>query len=152
MLFFSMLSVSIRLPLYLRPIEEQGWHPTIKCRINGKPCVLLVDTGASRTVFDQERIRLYIGSQKTDKHEKVSSGLGTNSMLTETTVLNKFKLGTLLLEKYSAVILDLSHVNMTYREMGLPPIDGVLGSDVLFRYKATLDYKKKELILRKKQL
>ena len=137
------------LPVQFRQIEEDGFHLTVRCRVNGKSCTLLVDTGASRTVFDNTRIRNFVGDQKLDPNEKLSSGLGTNSMETQTTILNKLKFGDLLVEHFTTVLLDLSHVNETYVKMGFAPIDGVLGSDILMQYQATLDYRKKELLLRR---
>jgi len=48
---------------------------------------------------------------------------------------------------YEAVLLDLSHVNKSYEQIGLKQIEGVLGSDILLKYNAIIDYPKKELRL-----
>ena len=48
-------------------------------------------------------------------------------------------------------MLDLSHVNQSYEQIGLKPIDGVLGSDVLLKYNAVIDYEKKILKLKFKK-
>ena len=53
------------------------------------------------------------------------------------------KIGELEIENYRTVLLDLSHVNASYEQVGLKPVDGVLGSDILKMYKAVIDYEKK---------
>lgn len=71
-------------------------------------------------------------------------------MKTHSTVLNKVKIGEIVLTEYPALLLDLQHVNASYEKLGLSAIDGVVGSDLLQEYKAVLDYEKKELKLKKK--
>jgi len=46
----------------------------------------------------------------------------------------------LKIRKYPAVALDMSHVNQSYNELDLPPIDGVIGSDILMKYGAVINY------------
>ncbi|MBK7570589.1 MAG: hypothetical protein IPI10_02830 [Bacteroidetes bacterium] len=41
-------------------IEDDGLHLIVDSEVNGKSCRLLIDTGASRTVFDQNRIFIFI--------------------------------------------------------------------------------------------
>ncbi|HNP49841.1 MAG TPA: retropepsin-like aspartic protease [Bacteroidia bacterium] len=140
-----MLSGSIKIPLIIQTIEEDGFHLSVMAKINGKSVHLLVDTGASRTVFDKQRSLRYIGESSHEPHDKLSTGLGTSSMKTHLAVIRKIKIGELAIENFEAVLLDLSHVNESYEKMGLTPIDGVLGSDVLLKYKAVINYGKKEL-------
>ena len=45
----------------------------------------------------------------------------------------------------------MNHVNETYQSIGLKPFDGVLGSDILYRFKASIDFKTKILKLRKRK-
>ena len=119
----------------------------IKAKINGKNAKLLIDTGASRTVFDQEKIRWFVNDKFFEKHDKLSTGLGTNSMPTSTVTIKAFKLGELIVENFPAVLLDLQHVNTTYDQLGYNAIDGVLGNDLLTKYKAVINYKKLTLTL-----
>jgi hypothetical protein len=44
-----------------------------------------------------------------------------------------------------AIVLDLSHVNKSYEMIGLKPIDGVIGSDLLMKLKARIDFLAKTL-------
>ncbi len=109
----------------------------------------MVDTGASRTVFDTHLIRKLENKKKIRKHDQLSSGLGTNTMQSQTLVITRLELGTFSLKNYKAVLLDLSHVNNSYSELGIKPVLGVLGSDLLRKFKARISYADRKMILEK---
>jgi hypothetical protein len=46
-------------------------------------------------------------------------------------------------------VLDLSTINIAYRQLGHSDVLGVLGGDILMKYKAVIDYRKQELKLSK---
>ncbi len=142
-----MLSRNTNIPIEILLIEDDGSHLLIKSKINGKIARLLIDTGASRSVFDEERIRQFVSDKSFIQHDKLSTGLGTNSMPTSTVTLKSLKLGDLVIENFDAVLLDLKYVNGTYGTLGYSAIDGVLGNDILVKYKATINYKKLTLTL-----
>ena len=142
-----MLSRNTNIPIEILLIEDDGSHLLIKSKINGKIARLLIDTGASRSVFDEERIRQFVNDKSFIQHDKLSTGLGTNSMPTSTVTLKSLKLGDLVIENFDAVLLDLKYVNGTYGTLGYSAIDGVLGNDILVKYKATINYKKLTLTL-----
>lgn len=129
------------IPLIVLPIDEDGYHFLINAEMNGKKAKLLIDTGASRSVFDKNRINRFSENEFTTT-EALSTGLGTNTMESHTINLDSLKLGDLVLKDFEAVLLDLSHVNGSYLNMQLEAIDGVLGSDLLMKYKAVIDFKK----------
>ena len=139
------------LPLQLIEIEEEGYHLFAEAEVNDKKVTLLIDTGASMTVFDKSRI---IQLLELDEDEPglglaphLSAGLGTNTMESRLVNIEKFKLGTLVLKNYQSVVLEINHVNQSYEMLGYKGIDGVLGSDLLKRYEAVIYYKKKMLKL-----
>jgi predicted aspartyl protease len=132
------------IPIQLTAIEEDGFHLMIEVEVNGIPARMLIDTGASRSVFDLERINRFFESvdPEMEENEQLSTGLGTREMQSQVLWLNELKIGELSIRKYPAVVIDMSHVNLSYSELGLEPIDGVLGSDILLKYGAVIDYKK----------
>jgi predicted aspartyl protease len=136
------------IPFKILSLDEEGFHLMIKMYINRKLANLIIDTGASKTVLDKKRAEKYVLNKEFALHNKLSSGLGTNTMESQTTILKKIKLGEIEIENYTTVLLDLSHVNGSYEQLGLTPIDGVLGSDILLRYNAVIDYQKKVLKLK----
>lgn len=136
-----------KVPLRFLSIEGDGYHLQARIKINGKSALVIVDTGASRTVFDKSEIEKYLKSEKIAEHDKLSTGLGTNSMQSQFVVINKLELGKIRLENFEAVILDLKHVNQTYSTIGIKPIAGVLGSDVLVAFNAVIDFKNRVMTL-----
>lgn len=136
------------IPFKILSLDSDGYHLMIKAKINGKAASLIVDTGASKTVLDRTRVSKFVKESDFKTHDKLSSGLGTNTMESQTTVLKKLKIGELEITDYTTVLLDLSHVNASYEQIGLKQVEGVLGSDILLKYKALIDYEKKVLKLK----
>ncbi len=135
--------------IVLVEIEEDGYHIMVPVQINGITANLLLDTGASRTVFDSQNILNFLPGMKKqfEKNEKLSTGLGTNSLESHVTTLRNLKLGDLIINDYEAVILDLRHVNESYEKLGLPKIDGVLGSDLMKKHDAVIYYRENKIKL-----
>ena len=119
----------------------------VKGSVNGHEANLLIDTGASRTVFDQARITALLDGQAADfeDNEKLSTGLGTSTMESKAIKIEKLQIGNLLIRDYNAVVLEMSHIQQSYAKLGLPAIDGVLGGDLLEEHGAVIDYKNREL-------
>jgi hypothetical protein len=136
------------LPIELLFIEDAGYHLIVKGKVNGKTATMLIDTGASKTVFDRGRVLRFAEEKSFITLQKLSTGLGTSSMETQSVVLKKFQVGKLTIPFFEAIVIDLSHVNLTYAKLDLPAIDGVLGSDLMVKHDAKIDYRKKELKLR----
>ena len=138
-----------KLTLKVLSIEGDGYHLYINAKINGHKAHLLVDTGASKTVFDKNRIVNFSTENKLVELDRLSTGLGTDSMRGHMIDIDEISLGTIKVKNYQGLALDLSHVNASYDKLGLEPIDGVLGSDILHEYNAIIDYKNQELTLEK---
>lgn len=143
--------MKISIPIRLLPIEADGHHLAVKLRINGKNANAILDTGASKTVLDKTMIVPYLSGEKFADNETLSTGLGTTTMQSQIVTIRSFGIGKITIAGYQSVILDLSHVNLTYEKLGLEPIVGVLGSDVLEKFKAVVDYGKRRLFLTEKK-
>jgi len=137
-----------KIPFKILAIGGEGFHLLVKININGKSAKIIIDTGASKTVFDKKRIEKFVTEKNFLEHDKLSSGLGTNNMSSHTTTIKKMKIGDVEILNYSTVLLDLSHVNNSYDQVGLGAVEGVLGSDILLAYNAIIDYEKKILKLK----
>lgn len=138
----------IKIPFEFISIEADGVHLIFSAKINQKPCRLLIDTGASRTVFDQNRIALFVEKPEMQENQHLSTGLGTNNMKSHIITLDSLEIGDLYIKNYTSVVIDMVHINQSFEAYGLQIIDGVLGGDILLDYKAEIDYRKQELRLR----
>lgn len=138
--------MKITIPIHILKLDD-GFHLLVNIRVNEKPARLLIDTGASKTVFDKERIRNFLKKERFEKHDKLSTGLGTSNMKSHLAAIENISLGKIEIRNYKTVVIDLSHVNVAYKQMKQKPIDGVLGSDILKKCRAVIDYGKKKLYL-----
>lgn len=140
--------MTISIPFKVLSLDGEGYHLMLKIYLNRKVANVIIDTGASKTVLDKTMVKNYVTEQNFDVHDKLSSGLGTNTMESQITVIKKLKIGALEMNDYQTILLDLSHVNSSYQQIGLKPVVGVLGSDILLKYKAVIDYEKQLLKLK----
>ncbi len=133
--------------LEISPIKEEGFHVFLSLQVNGHPLRMLLDTGASRTIFDLTNIKQILMADEFEENEDKAVGLGSNAVDNYVVTINNISIGTLDIQNYQVGALDLTHVNESYTKMGLLPIDGVLGSDLLIHFKAVIDMGKAELCL-----
>ncbi len=135
------------IPLQIIDLEEDGFHPLIAISLFGKPFTLVLDTGASKTAFDQTMIQAE--GQRLTLSDRLSTGLGTNTMTSSTARIHDMHIGNLLIEEFEVAVLDLSAINIAYALLGHPEVLGVLGGDVLMKYKSVINYGRKTLVLLK---
>ena len=119
----------------------------VKGTIHGKEANFLIDTGASRSVFDPNTIASFIDDIQFQKKEGMAAGLGSSDLESATFVIETFTLGELEIHDYEAVALDMENVHEMYDTLGLPHIDGIIGGDLLKRHKAVINYRYKKMRL-----
>ena len=137
----------IEVPLQLLDIEGEGFHIMIKGLIHGKEANFLIDTGASRSVFDPSTISNFIDDLEFEKKEGITAGVGSSDLESSTFIIDLLAFGDLEIHDYEAVALDLSNIHEMYDKLGLPRIDGILGGDLLKKHKAVINYRSKKLRL-----
>ena len=137
----------IEIPIQLLDIEGEGFHIMVKGLIHGKEAHFLIDTGASRSVFDPNTISTFIDDLEFEKKEGMTAGVGSSDLESATFWIDAFFIGGLEIVDYEAVALDLENIHEMYDKLGLPHIDGIIGGDLLKRYKAIVNYKSKKLRL-----
>jgi hypothetical protein len=130
----------IIIPLIIIDLHEDGFHPLVEISVFGRPFLVVLDTGASKTAFDH--MLLIQADSETDifVSDHLSTGLGTNSMASSTAIIHDLHIGSLLIPEFEIAVLDLSTINVAYRQLGHPEVLGVLGGDILMKYKAVIDY------------
>ena len=137
----------IEVPIQLLDIEGDGFHIMVKGMIHGKEAHFLIDTGASRSVFDPNTIANFIDDIKFEKKEGVTAGVGSSDLESSTFVIDTISVGDMEIHDYEAVALDLENIHEMYAKLALPHIDGIIGGDLLKEYKAMINYRSKKLRL-----
>jgi len=138
----------INVPLQIIDLNDDGFHPLLNITIFGKPFTVVLDTGASKTAFDKNLLLEANKKAILNASEKLSTGLGTNTMKSYTTAVDDFYIGDLQIPEFQVAVLDLSAINIAYKQIGHPHVLGVLGGDILVKYKAVIDYGKQTIKFR----
>ena len=136
-----------KIQLQIVDIMGDGCHVFVDGLVNGTPSRLLIDTGASKTVFDKTFLLTLDPKILLEQSEQLSTGLGAGNLPSEFVQSLKLEIGSLTVDDISVAVLDLYHVNETYRTIGMPVLHGVIGGDLLQSHQAVIDYKKAVLKL-----
>ncbi len=143
--------MNYKIPLQIIDLQQDGFHPLVEVKIFKKSFILVLDTGASKTALDQALLMAAYEHIDIKTSDRLSTGLGTNTMVSSKALISDLYLGDLLIDEFEAAVLDLSTINFAYSELGHPQVLGVLGGDILMKYKAIIDYGKSELVLKVKK-
>ena len=136
------------IPIDIVPLgDDNSFHLFVNSVINGKKYDMLIDTGASHTIFDSTLIP-ELPAGETFVNEIQSAGIHAGELKTGIGRIKKFKLGDLKRFDWTVVLIDLTHVNEMYRKFAKKRVAGLIGSDFLLYHNAIIDYKKMELVLR----
>lgn len=135
---------TIKVPLKLINLQDDGFHLLVEIVVFGETHFAVLDTGASRSVFDKALIERHLPQEDIETVNSEEDHTATTLFSTSSTAqatLPKFKMGRLKIKNYQAIGLDLASVNETYQYLGHPLIAGIIGGDILFEYKARINYK-----------
>lgn len=133
------------LPVSIMKISD-GYHLVVNVKIEGKKARLVLDTGASSTIFDKKRLlKLQVEFFIQEEINKAQTASGEIEQ--SYTQIKSLKLNELVINDSKVALMDLRELNNTYKAHNLQPIDGILGSDILVKHKAVIDLQQKELYL-----
>lgn len=121
-------------------------HFEMKAKINGVSGRFILDTGASNTLVDVSSFKTF-NLEVEDSDVKVT-GAGASNMDSKVSKKNKLSIGKWKNEKTVIVLFNLSHVNTGLTSLEVEPVDGIVGTDILKKGKAIIDYEKKYLYLK----
>jgi predicted aspartyl protease len=134
-------------PLELINLHDDGFHLLVEVVVFGQSFNAVLDTGASKTVFDKETMEQYLNGKQLLASDRISTGLGTNNMESQTIILPTLKIGKLKLKNFEAAVLDLSTIKQAYSSLKLPHVVGIIGGDILYKHQAIINYKKLKMKL-----
>ncbi len=129
------------------PIPENGLHFLVRAKISREYHYLIIDTGASESVLDRGLPAHFFESIKVNEKAQ-TYGIQSENIETEIGIVKSFGLGNLKLKKQSFHLVNLSQINTLYGNFIDFKVSGLIGSDFLNCYQATISYKTDKLILR----
>jgi hypothetical protein len=116
-------------------------HMAVQVKLNGKgPYKLIFDTGAPMNLINN-RIAKESGVLDPTKKKAAIGLFGTMGQMK----IKTLEVGPAKLENATAVVMD--HPTVAAISEALGPIDGIIGFPFFARYKATIDYQKREMTL-----
>ena len=139
---------TISVPITLINLNDDGFHLLLEITAFGNKSLAVIDTGASRSVFDKRFI------EDNSKDFTTSGDVSATTLFTTSSIIQavipKLKLGKLTIKKYPAVALDLDTVNQAYVMLGHPRVIAIIGSDIFYKYEAKINYKKMKVFFSSK--
>jgi hypothetical protein len=139
--------VKVKIPIEMIELEDNNYHIVVLSVYDDQSTgYWLIDTGASKTVFDSNLAgRYHLTGESTDQVH--TAGISDKPLETTIAHLHGFSIGRLKLDDLRVALLDLSHINQLYAGATGMQICGMLGGDFLVQYQARIDYRKKILEL-----
>ena len=114
-------------------------------KINGRDMEVVIDTGA-RSVFDLKTMRaLGVATYPTSENYYGFGG----SLHVHVGYVEEIDLGGLKSVGKSVTLIDLTALKRNQAEGALPPVDGLIGADLLATLSARIDYAALTLTLKK---
>lgn len=140
--------MKIKIPIRIIELEDDNFHLIIPSLFFDSTIgYWVIDTGASKTVFDKNLTSKYNLSD--DMPDQVNTaGIGGMPIESALAEIKGVSYGKLKLKNFKVALLDLSAINKLYSKAANLKICGLLGGDFLMKYNAIVDYKRKIIILK----
>lgn len=133
-----------KISLHITPVG----HIETAVTIDGIRANFLIDTGASNTVIDIDFAKNNL--MEFASIEMQGGGVGTSAMNLFHKQVKVFKINDFEIPSFDLYATDFSHIKESLAKKGInQPSTGVIGADILIKYMAKINYKKKRLYLKK---
>ncbi len=127
--------------------NEYNIHVIINAKMRKQHLRLLVDTGATHSCIASH----VIDNWDKQETEDVDTLLNLSEEVTDADKkkmikIPRLQIGSFYINNYYFLATDMAHINMMYQQMNIQPIDGLIGSDILLKYKALMDFSRAIMI------
>ena len=107
--------------------------------VNDVPAIFLIDTGASNSCVDLNKVKKFnLKYNSTIENSSSATGEINNSFISYE---NKITIGDLIHENLKLILFDMNYINKSINTFQKIEIDGILGSEILVALKAQINYK-----------
>jgi len=126
-------------------LEEQAYHILVEAEFDSlENGWWIIDTGASRSVFDQTMSELYV---QENRDSVLATGLGQEMVETGSGSISDLVLDGVSWGLLRVALVDFHHINAEYSKFTNKKIVGLLGADFLLAKSAVLDFKQQKIWL-----
>ena len=137
-------------PIELLELEPDNYHIIIRAKLSQNEIVLLIDTGASKTVLNNslEEIEITETNEIAEKGIQ-TAGISEGQIETSLGTIRHLTIQEFTLDELEIATINLDHINALYEQFTTVKIDGLIGSDFLNEFEAILNYRNQTLTLYK---
>jgi len=121
-------------------------HLVCSIKLNKKKGLFIIDTGASNSCIDKEKINFF-KLIKNDSEIEVSSA-GKEKLKVTPTKKSVFNFKNNKSLELSLMLLDMNSINSSLLDQNGQTVDGILGADFLLKSNSIIDYKTKKIFLK----
>ena len=137
-------------PIEILELEPNNYHVILNAQIEKNRIVLLIDTGASKTVFNSSLPEIdYENHSSIENPEIKTAGISEGNIETSLGIVHHLIIEDFLLDEFEVATLSLDYINSLYAQFSSTKIDGLIGSDFLKEFEAILNYRNQTLTLYK---
>jgi len=127
--------------------RSTGNHLFVPVHVNNRPAWFAVDTGAALSIVDSNKAKL-LGLAKSSKVVEVPKQIEVNSRIVPVALVDSLYVGGENLGSGPVALIDLKDFRAKLRDSGAHvSMDGILGLDILQRYKAVIDCRNQRIFL-----
>ena len=130
----------------VRMHESEGFNLYVDGSVNGKAARLMVDTGAFATLLHSPFVRRMNIPLRQTKFRSVGVNLAESRVRLAT--ISRLSVGSMKMRTHDVGVINLAGLIQGGLLEGSPPVAGLLGSEMLQRYHAIIDFGTKSLYLK----
>src|SRR5436190_1151969 len=130
----------------VRMHESEGYNLYVDGKVNGKKARLMVDTGAFATILHSQFV---LGMKIPLRQTKfMSSGINLSPSRVHVATITRLSVGSMDMQSHRVGVINLERLIYGSSPQASPPVAGLLGSEMLQRYHAIIDFGTKSLYLK----
>ena len=144
----------MKIKIILQEVEiDKGNHLISNISINGVHGKMIIDSGASETIIDKHSLfKFSLDKHKKLNEDKRSLGIGKEKIKSHNLVVERFviendRFNGFGLNNQLLSCISLDSLREAYLMLGHEEVDGIIGSDILKKYKAVINYDTKVMEL-----
>ena len=143
----SLSALASEIPSGVSLSRTTGNHLFVPVRITNRPAWFAVDTGAALTIVDSNRANSFGGSGEA-KVVELPRQIEVNDRVVRVAHIGSLQVGNEDLGAGPVALIDLRAFSAKFQDSGdKVPMDGILGLDILERYRAVIDCAQRRIYL-----
>ena len=121
-------------------------HLIINSHVNGIAAKLIIDTGASNSCIDSNKIEAFkIEIENYDEQASSATEKIKKMYISEE---NSIDIAGFSIENLKLFVFDMGHINETLKENEPIKVHGIIGNDIMSKHEAIISFSEKKIYLK----